>query len=93
MVSRLDFEPNVSAPAHHHPEDEVNIVLSGESECETDGKDCRHTVGESFLVRGNQTHLMRTLDQAGLVATIWGPVRKDLLERFVNGSGRGVIEA
>ena len=44
--------------------------------------------GESFLVRGNQTPLMRSLDTAGSVATIWGPVRKDLLEIFVNGPGR-----
>ena len=92
MVSRLDFEPHTSAPAHHHPEDEVNIVLSGEFECEIDGKVCRHMPGESFLVRGNQTHLMRSLDTAGSVATIWGPVRNDLLELFVHGAGRPVIE-
>ena len=91
MISRLDFETGARAPLHHHPEDEVNTVLSGRFECSVDGVVQTMDPGDVVHVRKDQQHSLHAVD-GGTVLTIWGPVRHDLLDIFVRGPGKEQLE-
>jgi mannose-6-phosphate isomerase-like protein (cupin superfamily) len=92
MTSRLGFEADKLAPLHHHREDEVNICLSGEFDCEVDGVITRLKTGDMVHVRGDQVHSLRSIGQPGTIMSIWGPVRHDLLKLFVLGTGPKNLE-
>jgi len=91
MVSHLRFDAGATAPLHHHPEDEVNVVISGRFECTVDGRKILLNPGDTVHVLADQVHGLHAIE-AGVVVSTWSPVRNDLLDIFVRGPGRPVLE-
>jgi quercetin dioxygenase-like cupin family protein len=81
-VSRIDFARNAVAPVHHHPHEEVNVVLFGSFAFTVGG--VLHTLGpgESVTVAPNTEHFIADLGEGGAVLSVWTPSRTDLMAKL-----------
>lgn len=82
-VAELTFEPGVVAALHHHLHEEVNYVLEGTFEMQSDGKTSVFNKGDILAVPSGKEHnISHNGEGVGKVLTIWTPSRKDIIEKL-----------
>ena len=81
-VARLDFARNAVAPLHHHPHEEVNVVLFGSFAFTLRGVVQTVGPGESVTIPANVAHFIADLGEGGSVPSVWTPSRTDLMARL-----------
>lgn len=82
MTAQIWFTGPGFEGTHHHSNQEVNVVISGEFEA-TDG-DNKYNVfpGQVVPVLSDRKHNMECLTPTGSMITIWTPARKDIIDNY-----------
>jgi len=82
MFSAVRFAPHAIVPTHHHPHEQMGIVLDGELELwiEEERRTLRH--GDMYTVPPNVPHGAETKDAPCLVLDVFHPLREDYVRLF-----------
>jgi len=82
MFSAVRFEPHAIVPTHHHPHEQMGIVLEGELELWI--QDERRTLrsGDMYTVPPNVPHGAETKGASCLVLDVFHPLREDYVKLF-----------
>ena len=75
--SRATLQPHSEVAAHHHPHEQMGIVLEGEVEFTIGDETRRLQKGDIFLVPPDVTHSVVTHTQGALVLDAFSPPRED----------------
>lgn len=82
-VAELTFQPGIVAALHHHTNEEVNYVLEGTFEMESNGETNVFNKGDLLVVPSNEEHnISHKGPGIGKVLTIWTPSRADLIAKL-----------
>ncbi|HEY4026567.1 MAG TPA: cupin domain-containing protein [Candidatus Dormibacteraeota bacterium] len=73
----VDLEPDLEVPEHHHPNEQVGMVLKGFVTMTVDGESRRLGVGETYVIPGNVPHGARTGPEGASVLDVFSPIRED----------------
>ncbi|MCS3458932.1 cupin domain-containing protein [Aeromonas sp. BIGb0445] len=82
-VARILFAAPVAAAIHHHPHEEVNVIVAGRFEVQVGEAFYQATTGDCIRVAPHIPHSIRSLDGKGEVLTCWTPSRRDLVAKMV----------
>lgn len=82
-VGRILFNAPEAAPLHHHPHEEVNVVVAGCFEVQIGDEQYRVKVGDTVRVAPHLPHSIRALDNGGEILTSWTPSRRDLVAKVL----------
>ena len=89
MRSFLIYQtPGFHYPLHHHPAEELYLVIGGEADFTVDGEPSKTLrPGETQYHASNQPHALTTRDQAVLAYVVW---RGDVMKKpiFTEGTSR-----
>lgn len=77
LISVVDFEANVVAPAHSHPHEQTGTVIFGDFELTINGQTRRLKPGDTFIIPGGVEHGARSGDVPTRVLDIFSPVREE----------------
>ena len=82
MLNLIEFEPGAVVPLHHHPHEQLGIVLRGMQALVVD--DVAHELGpmEGYVLPGGVEHSAYCGPDGALVLDVFSPVREDYLERW-----------
>jgi quercetin dioxygenase-like cupin family protein len=85
----VDVEPNVLVPEHHHPNEQVGVVLRGAITMTVAGESRRLGVGDTYVIPGDVPHAAETGPDGATVVDVFDPPREDWeqLERLEPSSG------
>jgi quercetin dioxygenase-like cupin family protein len=85
----VDLEPDLVVPEHHHPNEQVGIVLKGFITMTVDGESRRLGAGETYVIPGDVPHSARTGPEGASVIDVFTPVRQDWeqIERLEPSAG------
>lgn len=87
-VAELEFAPGVSATPHHHVHEEIDYVLEGTFEVNSDGKKDIFTKGDLLDVSSDVEHYITNVgDTPGKILTVWSPSRSDFMDKLVEKYG------
>jgi quercetin dioxygenase-like cupin family protein len=82
MANWVTIEPRQVVPRHHHPHEQLGIMLEGQLEL-TLGEETRLlNPGDAYTIPPNLPHSARTLDQPCVVLDIFSPPREDYLAQI-----------
>ncbi len=82
MFSVVRFDPHATVETHHHPHEQLGMVLEGELE-QWIGDDRRHLrQGDIYAIPSNVPHGARTHETTALVLDAFHPVREEYLKLF-----------
>jgi quercetin dioxygenase-like cupin family protein len=77
MANWVTIDPNREMPRHHHPHEQLGIMLEGMLEL-TIGDETRLVrAGDAYTIPPNLPHNARTLDEGCVVLDIFTPPRED----------------
>lgn len=83
LVARVWFSgEGFNDPDHHHLNEEVDTVISGQFLAINGEEETILNPGDSVHVRPNEKHLLRLLSPTGQICSCWMPPREDLIEKF-----------
>lgn len=82
MLNLLVFEPSATVEAHHHPHEQLGLVLEGLLVLRIDGVDHALGPGHAYQIPGGVEHAAWTREAGCRVLDVFQPVREDLRERF-----------
>jgi len=77
MLTFFEFEANAVIPEHHHPHQQITLVLSGAMEFDLDGEKRVLSAGDGVLIRPDIPHSAVILDEPCRALDAWHPVRED----------------
>jgi quercetin dioxygenase-like cupin family protein len=73
----VDLEPDLEVPEHHHPNEQVGMVLKGFVTMTVDGESRRLGAGETYVIPGDVPHSARTGPEGASVLDVFSPIRED----------------
>ncbi len=76
-ISRVALQPHAEVAAHHHPHEQMGIVLEGEFEMTIGDETRLLKKGDIYLVPPDVTHGGVTHDKGALVLDAFSPPRED----------------
>ena len=76
-MSRVTLQPHAGVASHHHPHEQMGIVLEGEFEMTIGGETRQLKKGDMYLVPPDVTHSGATHDKEALVLDVFSPPRED----------------
>ncbi len=77
MANWVRIDPNSEMPRHHHPQEQLGVMLEGHLEL-TIGNDTRMLApGDAYTIPGDVPHHARTIEDGCLVLDIFSPPRED----------------
>jgi quercetin dioxygenase-like cupin family protein len=80
MIMHLEIASGVKVPHHHHPHEQIGIILKGQIEVVIGDETRVISAGEGYLIPSNVTHSSRTISEEPCVLLdIFFPIREDLL--------------
>lgn len=82
MFSAVRFAPHASVPTHHHPHEQMGIILDGELELWIN--DDRRTLrrGDMYTVPPEVPHGAETRESTCMVLDVFHPRREDYVALF-----------
>jgi len=85
----IDLEPNCAVPEHHHPNEQLGVVLKGEITMIVAGERKTLGVGETYVIRSEVPHAAETGPNGATVIDVFSPTRDDWerLERLEPSRG------
>ena len=78
-VAWIRIAPETALPIHHHPHEQIGVVLEGAIEVTIAGETRRVGPGEAYAVPGGVEHGGRTGAEGVLVLETFTPVRQEYL--------------
>ena len=75
--SHVTLQPHAELPPHHHPHEQMAIILEGEFEMTIGGETRQLKKGDMYLVPPDVTHSGATHDKEALVLDVFSPPRED----------------
>ena len=82
MSAKFWFTGKGFASTHHHPHEEINVVLNGEFMATNGSERYAARPGQVVCVAPNVEHDMACLTATGEMLSIWTPPRRDLIDKF-----------
>jgi quercetin dioxygenase-like cupin family protein len=82
MFNLLDFEPGAVVPLHHHPHEQLGLVLAGDLVFVRDGGEQVLRPEAVYAIPGGVAHEGRAGAAGCRVLDVFHPVRDDYRERF-----------
>jgi len=73
----VDLEPNLVVPEHHHPNEQVGLVLRGFVTMTVAGESRRLGTGETYVIPGDVPHGAETGSEGASVIDVFNPTRED----------------
>jgi len=73
----VDLEPNLVIPEHHHPNEQVGMVLTGFVTMTVAGERRRLGAGETYVIPGDVPHGAETGPEGATVLDVFNPTRGD----------------
>lgn len=73
----VELAPNSVVPEHHHPNEQIGIVLKGSLLFTIGGEQRGLVVGDTYNIPGNVPHSVITGAGGAVVVDIFSPVRAD----------------
>ena len=80
MLSRIMLKQGCLVPEHHHPNEQISLILSGALEFVIDGVAQVVRAGEILVIPGNVPHSARALEDTENL-DLFAPPRKDWIDR------------
>ncbi len=77
MANWVTIEPNREMPRHHHPHEQLGIMLEGVMELTLGDETRLIRAGDAYTIPPNLPHNARTLDEGCVVLDIFTPPRED----------------
>ena len=81
MLTWVEMEPGSILPEHHHPHEQISLVVSGALELTVDGATRVMRQGDVAVVPPSVVHSGRVLDEPTVAVDAWNPIRDD----YING--------
>lgn len=82
MATFFDFEPLAVVPEHHHPHQQISIVIQGTAEfCLGDEKQLLGP-GEGVVIPADRPHAVTIGDEPAVIWDLWVPVREDYINDY-----------
>lgn len=69
------FEPGAAFPIHHHPEEQITLVIEGDVEFTVDGEPRRMQAGDWIVVQPGVEHGLRAGGRGARVLGVISPAR------------------
>lgn len=83
LVARVWFSgEGFTDSNHHHDNEEVDTVISGQFLATNGGEETILNPGDSVHILPNDRHTLRLLTPTGQICSCWMPPRADLLEKY-----------
>jgi quercetin dioxygenase-like cupin family protein len=77
MISYVTLAPYSEVPLHHHPHEQVGIILEGELEF-TIGNETRICKkGDTYIIPGGVMHGVKVFDKPAVAMDIFSPPREE----------------
>lgn len=85
----VDLHPNVAVPEHHHPNEQLGIVLKGSITMIVSGERRTLGPGEMYVIPGDVPHAAESGPEGASVIDVFTPTRDDWerLERLEPSAG------
>ena len=80
MLNLLDFEPHARVPEHHHPHEQLGLVIDGALTLRIDAVDHLLGPGDGYAIEGDVPHAAWTDERGCRVLDVFHPVREDYRE-------------
>jgi quercetin dioxygenase-like cupin family protein len=77
LAAVVDLDPGAELPLHHHPHEQIGIVISGVIEFNIAGEVKTLKAGDVYVIPGHVEHGARTFDDPVKVMDIFSPVREE----------------
>jgi quercetin dioxygenase-like cupin family protein len=77
MANWVTIEPHREMPLHHHPHEQLGIMLEGALELTIGDETRLLRSGDAYTIPPNLPHYARTLDEGCVVLDIFTPPRED----------------
>lgn len=77
MLSVVDLEPHAVVAEHHHPHEQVGMVLEGRAIFTIGGEEKTLQAGDLYRIPGNVPHKVVALGEKVRALDIFNPVRED----------------
>jgi quercetin dioxygenase-like cupin family protein len=77
MLNLLEFDAGARVERHHHPHEQLGLVLEGELVLELGGEPHRLRPGDAYRVPGGVEHAAWAGDAPCRVLDVFQPVRED----------------
>lgn len=77
MANWVTIEPNREMPRHHHPHEQLGIMLEGTMELTLGDETRLIRAGDAYTIPPNLPHHARTLEEGCVVLDIFTPPRED----------------
>jgi unsaturated pyranuronate lyase len=77
MMSVVDLAPHSVVEEHHHPHEQVGMLLEGKAIFFIGGEQKTLQTGDLYRIPGNVRHKVITLDQPARAIDIFCPPRED----------------
>jgi quercetin dioxygenase-like cupin family protein len=77
MLSVVDLEPHAVVEEHHHPHEQVGMLLEGEADFIVGGQRRTLRPGDLYRIPGNVPHKVIVGDRGARALDIFHPVRED----------------
>lgn len=80
MINVVELAPGSVIPLHHHPEEQISLILEGELDFELDGEKFQLGPGEGVLIPAQMPHQAQASKKT-LAYDCFSPPRRDYLEK------------
>lgn len=80
MLNLVSFEPGAEIPEHHHPHEQISLVIEGELEFELEGEKFSLKAGEGVLIPSEMKHGAKARKKT-LAYDCFSPPRWDYLKK------------
>ena len=79
QIAMGELAADIEVPDHHHPEEQMGYVISGELEFVIDGEKKLCRPGDIYFIPGDIVHSVKvTADGPSMIMDIYSPPREDL---------------
>ena len=82
MVTRIEYEPGASVEAHHHPAEQITIVIEGEMTWAVDDEETAVGPGDVVVIPADATHSARS-ESGAVFFEAFAPIRLEYLVGFM----------
>ena len=76
----LEVEPNAQLPSHHHPNEQVGLLVRGELTLTVDGERRTLHPGEGWVIQVEAVHHAVAGAKGAIIVETWAPPRHDFRE-------------
>jgi quercetin dioxygenase-like cupin family protein len=80
MIMHLEIPPGINVPQHHHPHEQIGIILKGHVEMVLGTTTHVISAGEGYIIPSNIPHSSRTIgENLCVLLDIFSPIQEDFL--------------